>query len=69
MVQAFSVKRNGLLVHYRNRAQEVRSIADNYTDPARKTLLDIAAMYERLAADERRESRVLYLHESSRDGR
>lgn len=59
MVQAAKGKRDGLLVHYRNRAQEVRSIADNYTDPARKTLLDIAAMYESLAADDRRETRVL----------
>lgn len=52
MVQALNDRRSRLLVHYRHRAEELRSIADNYSQSARKTLLDIAAMYDKLAEDE-----------------
>jgi hypothetical protein len=37
--------------HWRQRAEEARSIADQLDDPiAKKTMLDIAHSYDRLAA-------------------
>jgi hypothetical protein len=40
------------LIRYRNRAEEVRVLAEGLTDEtARKTLLDIAASYDKLADD------------------
>lgn len=36
--------------HWRERAEEARRLADEFSDPsAKRTLLDIAAAYERLA--------------------
>lgn len=58
-------RRNKLLDHYRNRAREVRSVAENYVDPARKMLLDIATMYDNLAED--KFSGSLVQHVSVRD--
>jgi len=43
--------RGRLLIHYRKRAEEVRIVAENYVEPTRKILIDIAGMYEKLAED------------------
>ena len=51
MLQASGERRDGLRTHYRYRAEELRVLAGNYIDPARKTLLDIATMYENLAEE------------------
>lgn len=67
-MHAFDERRNRLLVHYRKRAAELRSLADNFIDPARKTLLDIAAMYEKLAESECPGAQVVDLRVGRRVG-
>ena len=44
------------LIHYRNRAEELRIIAEDFADDAvRETLLDVAATYDQLANEAQHE--------------
>jgi hypothetical protein len=44
------------LVHYRNRAEMVRIVAEDFThDATRETLLDVANAYDKLAEDTQRD--------------
>jgi len=49
--EAYRGSRLKRLVFYRNRAEEIRVLAAGVTDSTRKTLLDIAAAYDMLAAE------------------
>jgi hypothetical protein len=48
-MKAFNGSKLQRLIHFRNRAEEVRIIADDFTDAHRKMLLNVAVTYDSLA--------------------